>query len=212
MSVLTGQAVELSAASRRTSQTLSRVDQSLVQEGIREQLLRSPSSLADATEGLWSGRPPTTRWCRCRATRQSSATKIWGLSFRAEESSEHRPRCAYAASGTRSWSYSARTALMPFLNATLELALESTTRPGYSSISPSLRFHGVVRRSQSPLFQAFDRLPAKCIASPYSFRRVESSDHSFHYSLSTYEMNNLFPYLNLEYQPGRLNEIGRAHV
>lgn len=56
----------------------------------------------------------------------------------------------------RTWSYHATANLSPFLNGALELTLGFlTTRRGFSML-PSLRFHGMVKRSESHLFVWFD--------------------------------------------------------
>jgi hypothetical protein len=163
LSLMTRQSSELSPASQMTSQNLNKLDRRALQESARLQLLRSPSSLADATAGLRPGGPPITRPCQCRVSRQYKGTRLWGLSLRSEKVNEHRPGCAYAKSGSQSWSYSARAALTPFLNVTLELAIGAMTGPGSWSMTSPLKFYGTVRRSQSPLFQAFDRIYSLCL-------------------------------------------------
>lgn len=187
ISMLTGQKAELSVISRMTTQSLSQNDQNFVEESTRQQLLSCPSSLAEACTISRRGGITLPKRCRCRLSRQSSHTKIWGLSFRAEESNEHRPDCHYAKSGSRSWSYSMRAVLAPFLNATLELAIGATTGHGNWSMAPPLRFHGTVKRSQSPLFQAFDRFPALCV------KRVFDSYHPGCTILSWFQMENILP-------------------
>ncbi|KAB5540237.1 hypothetical protein GE09DRAFT_1192021 [Coniochaeta sp. 2T2.1] len=154
----TGQIHKMSVTSQTTSQTISGIDQEAVQESARRQLMRCPSSLAEAAASLRVQR------CRCRPFREFTDTSFWGLSFRAEESTEHWPRCRYAKTGARSWAYSARAALTPFLNLTLELAIGATARGTAWSLASPLRFYGTVRRSKSPLFQAFDRLPSSCVS------------------------------------------------
>lgn len=159
LSVLTGQTDALSASSQMTSRNLDQDEQRSVQEGARQQLLLRTSLLAEATAGLHRDKLSTTGPCQCRVSRRYKSTNIWRLTFRAEELSQHRPKCPYSRSGIRCWSYSARAALAPFLNSTLELAIGATMKGRSWSMAPPLRFHGIVKRSESPLFQAFDRLP-----------------------------------------------------
>lgn len=182
LSLMTRQSSELSPASQMTSQNLDELDRRALRESARLQLLRSPSSLADATAGLRPGGPPITRLCQCRVSRQYKGTRLWGLSFRSEKVNEHRPGCAYAKSGSHAWSYSARAALTPFLNVTLELAIGAMTGPGSWSMTSPLKFYGTVRRSQSPLFQAFDHIYSlfvKRVIPRSEASRLDTSSYTF---------------------------------
>lgn len=163
LSLLTRQTSDLPVSSWTGSQNLSKADQRTVQESARQQLLMRPSSLAEAKAALQRDESHVAQSCRCRLSRRYRDSRFWRLSLRAEESSEHRRGCPYANSGVRSWSYSARAALTPFLNFTLELAIGATIKGRSWSMAPPLRFYGTVKRSESPLFQAFDRLPSLCI-------------------------------------------------
>ena len=157
--VLLGRKDNISIESQRTSQDISEAKQGVVQHSVRRELMRCPSSLAEASASL------RVRRCRCRPVREFTDTSFWGLSFRAEESNEHWAGCRYAKSGARSWAYSARAALTPFLNLTLELAIGATARGTAWSLASPLRLYATVRRSGSPLFQAFDSLPFSCVES-----------------------------------------------
>lgn len=173
LSVLTGQTDALSASSQMTSRNLSQDEQRSVQEGARHQLLLRPSSLAEATAGLHRDRLSTTGPCQCKVFRRYRSKDIWRLTFRAEEINQHQPGCPYSKSGVRSWSYSARAGFAPFLHSTLELAIGATMKGRSWSMAPPLRFYGTVKRSESPLFQAFDRLPGliakKVLRVPWGF-------------------------------------------
>ncbi|KAB5576264.1 hypothetical protein GE09DRAFT_619909 [Coniochaeta sp. 2T2.1] len=173
ISVVLGRKHDISIESRKTSQDITEPKQRVVQDSVRRQLMRCPSSLAEAAASLRPGGHLRAQRCRCRRPfRKFTDTTFWALSFRAEESSEHWPECRYAKSGARSWAYSARAALTPFLNLTLELAIGATARGTTWSLASPLRFHGTVRRSKSPLFQAFDKLPSSCV-SLYAIKNEE---------------------------------------
>jgi hypothetical protein len=165
LSVLTSNAVGLSSDSQRISSSLDEEDQMAVQKYARTQLLRYPMSLAEASMGIGRRGFTTRQPCRCRPFHQFRDTNILRLNLKKEEWSEHRPECPYAKSGRRSWTYSAKVTLMPFVNTTLELAVGATNLPGFWCIAPPLGFYGTVRRADSPLFQAFDRLPTLCFKS-----------------------------------------------
>lgn len=56
----------------------------------------------------------------------------------------------------RSWSYQLKANLSPFMSGALELSLNFLSRRQGFSLSPSLKFHVVVKRSESNLFFWFD--------------------------------------------------------
>lgn len=58
----------------------------------------------------------------------------------------------------RSWNYQLKANLSPFMSGALELSLNFLSKRQGFSLSPSLKFHVVVKRSESNLFFWFDAL------------------------------------------------------
>jgi hypothetical protein len=162
LALLTGHSIQLSNESQRTSLVLDETDRRAVEQQTRLQLMRYPSSLVEASRALPNWKGAIGKPCRCRTSRKIRKTDAWRLSFRIETSADHRPDCPYIRLGYRTTAFSVRTALAPFINGTVELAVGATTGPGGWFMPPPLRFAGTVQRSKSPLFQAFAQTTARC--------------------------------------------------
>ena len=132
-----------------------------VERGVRRQLARFPASLRDAHVRTRLAHR-RFRFCTCRPSTHRRGSRHWRLEFSYAAESDHRPICPLYKSGYRSWSYSLKAQLFPFLHQTVEISLGATSGAGRWSIVPPLRFRGTVRRVDSPIFRAFDNLVAKC--------------------------------------------------
>ena len=134
-----------------------------MEHGVRRQLARYPASLRNAHERTRLAHR-RFRSCTCRPSTHRRGSRYWRLEFAYAAESNHRLDCPLYSSGYRSWSYSLKAQLFPFLHQTVELALGTTSGAGRWSIVPPLRFRGTVRRVDSPIFRAFDNLVATCSA------------------------------------------------
>lgn len=147
MAVLTGRTGQLSVKSQQTVSSLGEGDRLMVQQHAQSQLLRYPGDLA-AAKRTWTP-------CRCRPIHHVIDSSHWGVRVTTETSQDHRSDCPHFRRGTRTRVSSIRMVLLPFVNATMELAIGATTGAGGWALAPTLRFRGIVQRSKSPLFRAF---------------------------------------------------------
>lgn len=101
--------------------------------------------------------------CQCKVGR---SLKVWNygpLGFKIEnQGAQHCP--LHKRSSTN---YTIEARLTPWINKTLEFAL-LLGNGKKSEISPSLRFRATVKRSESPMFQLFDRVLDQCLTIDYS--------------------------------------------
>lgn len=188
MACLTGVVDQLSAKSQQRMSSLSEGGQLLVQQHAQSRLLRYPSALAAAKR--------TWKPCRCRPIHHVSYSSRWGVRVRTETSQDHRSDCPYFHRGTRTSVSSIRMALTPFVNATMELAIGATTGAGGWALAPPLRFRGIVRRSESPLFRAFAETVFLCFHSVEMDASVESCEERArlsHLSLEKHGLTNWIP-------------------
>ncbi|KAI0475621.1 hypothetical protein GGR56DRAFT_646689 [Xylariaceae sp. FL0804] len=162
LAVFSGQHQGLSKATLATAMQLNDEDKRRVETSTRVDLMSRPSSVKDALESSLSQGGNMLYRCNCNRQPQIAETKVWRLKFRKEATTTHSEHCMLYRTGARSWSYSVLAWLYPFLNQTMELTIGASTGAGIWTISPPLRFHGTVKRSDSPLFQAFDRFNEFC--------------------------------------------------
>ena len=76
-------------------------------------------------------------------------------------------KCPYHQSHRRSWSYSLPAQLLPFVERVVQITFAATSGAGGYSIGPSLRYFGIVERSNSPAFQLFDDFSLRCARKIY---------------------------------------------
>jgi hypothetical protein len=96
------------------------------------------------------------RWrCRCSTGRQMSVWNYGRFRFRIE--SQAIQSCPLHGK-MGSWSYSITAQLIPWLKRILELTLGAYSGPDSWYIAPPLKLRAIVKRSESPIFQLFDRL------------------------------------------------------
>ena len=84
----------------------------------------------------------------------------------------HERECPSYYLHVRKWRYTFSAQLLPFLNKVVQVTFMSTSGAGGASISPSLRYFGIVERSKSPAFKLFDALPDVCA------RRINITDEN----------------------------------
>jgi hypothetical protein len=90
---------------------------------------------------------------RCEAGRRSRVWRFGPFGLRAESNtrcSRHGP--------AQMWSYTVVAKLGTYLSKSLEFTLGGLWGTGEWSMGPAVRLRNTLKRSESPLFQAFDRL------------------------------------------------------
>ncbi|KAK1754889.1 hypothetical protein QBC47DRAFT_382070 [Echria macrotheca] len=129
---------------------------------VSRKLVRYPNALQAAYDNTRRAHVGF-RQCKCSPSSSLQQSRRWRrLEFSYASESDHRPTCPRYKFGTRSWSYMLKVQLFPVINKTVELVAGTTAGAGCWSIAPPLRFRGVVRRSDSPIFRLFDELPLQC--------------------------------------------------
>ena len=150
---------------------------------VGRQLVNSPSSLKEVCEKVdqveWldlrgSSRRHRSMKCKCNQVnvRKQSAWRKGPFTVEYDFRAAHVTQCPYYRLHRRSWSYSLSARLLPFVQRAVQITFEATFGAGGSSIGPSLRYFGVVDRSNSPAFQLFDDFPDRCACRIYPFRRT----------------------------------------
>ncbi|KAI1087864.1 hypothetical protein F5B19DRAFT_473769 [Rostrohypoxylon terebratum] len=97
--------------------------------------------------------------CTCKVR---ESLKLWNygpLGFKIES---RGAQCCPFHGKRRSTNYTVEAKLTPWINRTLELALALGSGK-ITEICPSLKFRAIVKRSDSPVFQLFDRVLDECV-------------------------------------------------
>lgn len=120
--------------------------------------------------------------CSCRPKSKCATFRKGNIGFDALSQSSHRDDCPSRHSGWRLWYYSFTVCLHPLLDKVVEFTLGAATGPGGWTIMPPLKVNNIVKRSESPIFQAFQRFPKLCLIESASrndhriYRRSQRSD------------------------------------
>lgn len=133
-------------------------------------LIAYPGALAAACENIYPAtelRPqahrlsarPKRHGCGCRPMKRYLLRRRGGFGLSYKFDAEHDLKCQYHWLCNRTSSYSISVQLRPFLRKALEFTFAISHGAGGHSFGPSMRYRGVVKRSQSPAFRLFDHFP-----------------------------------------------------
>lgn len=172
---------------------------------VTKQLVKSPSFLKDVCEEMNLAeqeiardfvrrRRSTKNRCDCRFVRNKSTYQKGLFSITYNSSAAHLTSCPHYKSHQRSWSCSLSAQLLPILQRAIETTFAATFGAGGNSIGMSLRYFGIVKRSESPAYKLFDSFQDRCarrISLRHSgnfeyLKRLNNGQSSFQYDSSDY--------------------------
>lgn len=203
-------AVDRLSASRLTSENKN--DRAMQ---VTKQLVKSPNLLKDVCEEMnlaeqeivrnFIRRRRSTKYrCDCRFVRNKSTYQKGLFSITYNSSAAHITKCPHYKSHQRSWSCSLPAQLLPILQRAIEITFAATFGAGGNSIGMSLRYFGIVKRSESPAYQLFDSFQGRCAC------RISDVEHSEYWD----RLNNgqfIFQYDSSDYFEWDL-ELAKAEL
>ncbi|EEQ29110.1 hypothetical protein McanMca71_000843 [Microsporum canis] len=99
--------------------------------------------------------------CRCRTQRNRTVNGYDQLSLSYETIQSHEWTCPLSKSARYTWKYRLSVRLLPFVKKTVEVVLGGTAQGGGFQLTRPLLVVPTVKRSESYIFQLFDKFPGR---------------------------------------------------
>lgn len=94
--------------------------------------------------------------CTCRPKSFGTAIMIPAVELHCRFSIDHLPSCPYYRASTSSWTVGLWATLLPLIEKTVEMTLDTTFDTRDCSISPIINVRNLVKMKRSPTFQLFE--------------------------------------------------------
>ncbi|KAF2453668.1 hypothetical protein BDY21DRAFT_123690 [Lineolata rhizophorae] len=164
-----------SDSDRAAAGRLSDADNFSLTAAVGKELVSHPGTLKESCDFVYSHAYPiyqfgqvSERPCNCVARRRRDWTRRGRFAVVYQSRATHDQQCPFYEMTGWSWSYRFSAQLLPFLRKTVELTLGAGSGGRSPGLTSSLRFYGTVKRSESPIFQAFDSIPKLCASKTYA--------------------------------------------